>query len=394
MSPALNKYIILIAMSVASAVLVFFPSTLSNAAAKIVVLMIVGASCYSNFFGRKPRSALRYSVVIALALGILLIDFSRNTLQTIGEWFTLYCLIVSCILIGCESGSKSSISLKVVGAICIGFAITRLLILLNNIEVEREGSYLSYLCFVSLFIYVGLALLDVSEYKFNLVMLLLFVLVAYIGARTLAIGIFYFLILQILGSKFRSEGGKIAYIFFFILTVMATTLLVAYLNVLVDGIAKITQIVRYDNISNIYVFSKNYDNRSNIWNALIPIISENIYFGAGASLPSYVSDPDLSAHNLTLEILYRRGILGLCIYGLLLIIMYRIFLATIHICKVRRAAQLLLVGLVINSFGVFTFYSVLNWAEYLYWGYLSFCLGCSLKEMHLNKFIHNWNRLN
>ena len=361
------------------------PELLSNSAAQISVLALLIIYCATYRVEYISSIVIKYFLFSAFSVGLMVIDVNENILNSVLGWLLLSLLILTCTLFGFNATTKKLKFLYLMAAAFIGISLTRLATILYNLEIERAGSYLAYSAYAFMLMFIALALLEVKNSTFTVIMSVLGVVVLFIGARTFGMAIAYLVIIQMLEYCVKDVHRNTMYRWLMGVAVSIACLLPFYLPDIISILQRLASIESLIGTQDIYVFTKSPDNRSNIWNELIPIAFENMYFGVGASSGSWMYAQELSAHNILVEILYRKGLFGVGLYFIILLSIYRILLAALDVSRVRRAAQLILVCFFIDSFGVYTLFSTLKWVEYLYWGYLSYCTGLALQQIHIRR---------
>src|SRR5699024_1699553 len=105
------------------------------------------------------------------------------------------------------------------------------------------------------------------------------------------------------------------------------------------------------------LFNKNlFSGRTEIWIGVMNEVVHKPWFGYGVGVKaSHITDTNLTAHNMYLQILMEFGIVGLFLFVLLLVMIWRALMKRLDHCVVRWSACFMLGILIYLSFEVTLF---------------------------------------
>src|SRR5690625_724847 len=182
----------------------------------------------------------------------------------------------------------------------------------------------------------------VERILFLFVTLMNLILIIATSARSILIAIFFLIILWTVLKFKRSLFNRLIYI------VLAG-------NILFIGLYVFLSYIRLGAILNDWsrsIFNKNlFSGRTEIWIEVMKKVIEKPVFGYGIGVkPSHITHLKLTTHNMYLQFLMEFGIVGLILFILLLISIWRLLMKRIDHFVVRWSSCFMLSILVYLSF--------------------------------------------
>lgn len=272
-----------------------------------------------------------------------------------------------------------------------------LMLVINNIvqlEETQSGSHLGV--GIVFFTIIPFILVSPERYRklvFFSLFLIIFPFLAIIGSRG-AILAFIGLFVFIKFYRFFSTSKTVYSLTFVILLIFIGCFYYFYLNY-----ADYEQVSMVTDDSIFRVLEKRVGTRLGVWSHCLHFIAEMPFIGHGTNMstglqsPStsenliYLSRDNISSHSTYIELLYRSGIIGLCIFLIFNYNLWMSFYSYQHIYEIRIASGLL-VGILILC--ITSTVMILNVLE-LWWGfswfYLGFAYGMKRKISKSERFI-------
>lgn len=211
-------------------------------------------------------------------------------------------------------------------------------------SIYRNENYLAILLYS--FFYFHIICLRLSKHVerilFLFVTLINLILIIATSARSILIAIFFLIIFWTVLKFKRSLFNRLIYI------VLAG-------NILFIGLYVLLSYIRLGAILNDWsrsIFNKNlFSGRTEIWIEVMKKVIEKPVFGYGIGVkPSHITHLKLTTHNMYLQFLMEFGIVGLILFILLLISIWRLLMKRIDHFVVRWSSCFMLSILVYLSF--------------------------------------------